>query len=831
MQKHTLMRQLVAQRQANFSLPQPFYTDQDLFELDMENLFHKHWLFAGHDCEIANEGDYFTLEIGAQPVIIVRGKDGAINAFHNSCKHRGSRICAEKSGTGPKLVCPYHQWTYDLDGQLQFAKDMGPDFNPADYKLKSTHCRSVAGCIYICLAEHAPDFSEFSQSVKPYLLPHNLQDAKVAHQSTIVEEGNWKLVIENNRECYHCQGSHPELCRTYSDDPALTGVALEGGSPEIEAHWQKCEDQGIASRFYMPDSGQFRVSRIPLLRDTESFTMDGAVASSKTMVQSDDQALGSLLLFHYPNTWNHFLSDHAITFQVIPISATRTIVTTKWLVHKDAVAGVDYDLEQLTTVWQATNEQDRQLVEENQIGINSPGYTPGPYSPLHEDGVAQFVDWYCQATTAALDERLSGVQAEPITLPPIGIEQTASNGTVAATAAQIPLVAMAPVTTATAATVPAATKAASLAQLSNPMSQSESKQFSYLDRSAPWQDQSQLLQVVSLVPEVEDVITVTFRTENNAYFNFAPGQFVTLELPVNGENLYRTYTISSSPSRPYSLSVTVKAQRGSIGTRWMLDHLRPGMKIRAFGPSGQFHLYHHPAEKYCFISAGSGITPMASMTNFLYDQGGDIDVSFIHCARRPSEIIFKRSLEQMAARVPGISLAWIVEGKDQFAAWAGYVGRFNQLILELSTPDFFEREVFCCGPEPFMQAVRDVLIAADFNMQQYHEESFAAPNFADEDIQHDDVQLDEAIATNVHFLVSGHHVESTQNITVLESANQAGLNIPSACNFGVCGTCKVKKVSGDTHMVHNGGISDADIEAGYILACCSKPINDLVISY
>jgi len=827
------MCQLVAQRKPNFSLPQPFYTDEALFKLDMENLFHKQWLFAGHDCEVANEGDYITLEIGAQPVIIVRGKDGVINAFHNSCKHRGSRICSEKSGTGPKLVCPYHQWTYDLDGQLQFAKDMGPNFNPADYQLERTHCQSVGGSIFICLAEQAPDFTEFTQRIEPYLLPHNLRDAKVAHQSSIVEEGNWKLVVENNRECYHCQGSHPELCRTYSDDPALTGVALEGGSPEIEAHWQKCEENGIPSRFHMHVDGQYRVSRIPLLRTSESFTMSGAVASGKSMVNGDDKALGSLLLFHYPNTWNHFLSDHAITFQVIPVSATRTIVTTKWLVHKDAVEGVDYDLETLTAVWQATNEQDRQLVEENQKGINSPGYTPGPYSPLHEDGVAQFVDWYCQATEQALAQSDSQPQ---VSLLDLATTQPATMASTAATTATIPLVTLAATGTATApseqaAITPVIAPAPALPLATRSGSDLNNKYFEYLDRSTPWRDQSQLLEVVSIVPEVADVMTITFRTENNAYFTFAPGQFITLELPVNGEKLYRTYTISSSPSRPYSLSLTVKAQQGSIGTRWMLEQLHPGMKVRAFGPSGQFHLFHHPAEKYCFISAGSGITPMASMTNFLYDRGGDMDVSFIHCARKPSEIIFKRSLEQMAARVPGIHLAWIVQDKDLFSAWTGYVGRFNQLILELTTPDFFEREIFCCGPEPFMQAVRDILIAADFNMDQYHEESFAAPNFEDEDIEHDDVQLDETIATKVHFLVSGHQVDSNQNVTVLESANQAGLNIPSACNFGVCGTCKVKKVSGETHMVHNGGISDADIEAGYILACCSKPITDVAISY
>ena len=109
-----------------------------------------------------------------------------------------------------------------------------------------------------------------------------------------------------------------------------------------------------------------------------------------------EEGIGALLLFHYPTTWNHVLIDHAISFRVLPISATQTQVTTKWLVHKDAVEGVDYDLEKLTEVWIHTNDEDRRIVEDNARGIASPAYQPGPYSEIHEGGVMQFVEWYCE---------------------------------------------------------------------------------------------------------------------------------------------------------------------------------------------------------------------------------------------------------------------------------------------------------------------------------------------------------------------------------------------------------------------------------------------------
>ncbi|WP_375688260.1 2Fe-2S iron-sulfur cluster-binding protein [Pseudooceanicola sp. LIPI14-2-Ac024] len=338
-------------------------------------------------------------------------------------------------------------------------------------------------------------------------------------------------------------------------------------------------------------------------------------------------------------------------------------------------------------------------------------------------------------------------------------------------------------------------------------------------------DGSEMLECVSVIPETPNVATFTFRAPSDALFHYQPGQFLTLEIPAPGGTVYRTYTISSSPSRPRSISITAKAQADSIGTRWMLDNLAPGVRLKAVGPAGLFSHMVHPAKKYLFVSAGSGITPMMAMTTFMFDLGTEPDVVFINCARRPSEIIFRERLEHMASRVPGIDLKWVVEAPDRFAPWTGYQGQLNQLMLGLMAPDYLEREVFCCGPEPFMLAVREALQGMGFDMERYHQESFQAPAEKAEDLPEIDDTVPEAgEKAEVTFARSGVTATCAETDTVLAVARSSGLNIPSGCTFGLCGTCKIRKTSGEVHMVHNGGISDDDIAEGYILACCSHPI-------
>nr|WP_111300136.1 hybrid-cluster NAD(P)-dependent oxidoreductase [Paracoccus saliphilus] len=347
--------------------------------------------------------------------------------------------------------------------------------------------------------------------------------------------------------------------------------------------------------------------------------------------------------------------------------------------------------------------------------------------------------------------------------------------------------------------------------------------------SEPWSD-DEPLECVMVVPETRDTATFIFRAPSGAWFDYQPGQFLTLDLPVPGGNVQRTYTISSSPSRPLSISVTVKAQASSIGTRWMLDHLRPGMRIKAFGPGGIFSFHRHVAKKYLFISAGSGITPMMSMTTWAWDQAQDTDLVFVHAARSPSDIIFRERLEQFAARVPGVQLRFTIEEPEPFKTWHGYQGRLNSLMLGLMAPDYLEREVFCCGPEPFMQAVRDMLGSLGYDMNHYHQESFGAPVASEADAPViDDVSPEEGASAEVTFSNSGVTASCAETDTILAVAKRSGLNIPSGCTFGLCGTCRILKTSGDVHMVHNGGISDEDIAEGYILACCSHPMGKVTV--
>ena len=409
MNTRDLMLERLRRRRLKTPLEREFYCGADEHRLDLDLIWYRDWLFVGHDCEVAKSGDYMTVQIGEYPILIVRDRDGALRAFHNSCRHRGSRICSSEHGNSARLVCPYHQWTYQLDGRLLAARDMGANFDRSQYGLKPVHCTSVGGYIWVCVAKVAPDFEPVRKLLEPYFLPHNMHETKVAFESTIIERANWKLVWENNRECYHCAANHPELCRTYPEDPAVTGVDAGNDNPRIAGKWARWESLGLPSKFHIASSGQYRTARMPLIEGTVSYTMTGNPAVRRPLTDAiQERDIGTLLLFHYPSIWNHIMGDHASSFRMLPISATETQLTTKWLVHRDAVEGVDYDLKTLTEVWLATNDEDRRICQENQLGVMSPGYDPAPYSPVHEDGVVQFVDWYCSHLQRRLEEPPSG---------------------------------------------------------------------------------------------------------------------------------------------------------------------------------------------------------------------------------------------------------------------------------------------------------------------------------------------------------------------------------------------------------------------------------------
>ncbi|MEP6942143.1 MAG: aromatic ring-hydroxylating dioxygenase subunit alpha [Betaproteobacteria bacterium] len=399
---------LLATRRKFFSLPQAFYTDPAIFKLDLEAIFYKRWIFAGVECEIPRPGDYFTLSIGPTPIVVLRDHEGAVRAFFNTCRHRGSKICLAEKGAVKRLTCPYHQWTYDLTGRLVAAGRMHEGFEREEYSLRPVNVRTSAGTVYICLATSAPDFDLYGPLIEPYLAPHDLTNARLVHETHAVVKGNWKLVMENSRECFHCPARHRELMQTFLHD---YNFEEPGEDQQVHAFWAQCSTLGLHCE--NKEGDDFRIVRLPLRRGALSTTMDGKSAVSKLLGTMPTHDAGSVRWVHFPSTFNHAFADYAVLVRMLPLGPKETLFTMKWLVHRDAEAGRDYELENLTRVWSSTNDQDKVLVERNQEGVNSVGFAPGPYSQLAEQGVIRFVEWYCSTLGTHLDaqRRRSAVAA------------------------------------------------------------------------------------------------------------------------------------------------------------------------------------------------------------------------------------------------------------------------------------------------------------------------------------------------------------------------------------------------------------------------------------
>lgn len=405
------VRDLIRSREPGHALPGAFYTSQDLFDLDMELVFGRHWIFVGSEPEVPEPGDYLTVNLGKASVFVLRDDDEEVRAFHNVCRHRGSRLLNQPRGSVGNVVCPYHSWTYNTCGQLLFAESV-PNLDRSQFGLKPVPLRSVAGLLFICLAEQPPDdIDTVAEQVEPYLLPHDLRGCTVAQQIDLVEDGNWKLVMENNRECYHC-GGHPELGMSlfptigYPEEAVdhsrrATYDRFQRAGEEMTDVWQRRDLPWQQVSRLDEDATGFLVERTPLDGAGESITPDTHAASAKRLGQLDTHRLGRLGLHTQPNSWHHAMADHVVTFAVLPLGPNRTLLRTTWLVHQDAVEGVDYDPSNLTTVWKRTNAQDAEFVAGAQAGVADPAYQPGPYSPA-EGWVDQFCSWYLKRLDAGL---------------------------------------------------------------------------------------------------------------------------------------------------------------------------------------------------------------------------------------------------------------------------------------------------------------------------------------------------------------------------------------------------------------------------------------------
>ncbi|WP_116144500.1 hybrid-cluster NAD(P)-dependent oxidoreductase [Paraburkholderia sp. BL27I4N3] len=362
--------------------------------------------------------------------------------------------------------------------------------------------------------------------------------------------------------------------------------------------------------------------------------------------------------------------------------------------------------------------------------------------------------------------------------------------------------------------------------------------------------------------ETHDVKSFFFRAPSGRAFVFEPGQFITLELEIDGESINRCYTISSPPTRPHTISITVKRVPGGKVSNWLHDNLHAGAEVRVLGPSGEFTCARHPARKFLFLSAGSGITPLMSMSRAHHELGEDSDIVFVHSARTPDDIIFARELDLIASNQAHFRTAFVCERVGARTNWPGVTGFLTLPLLKLIAPDYLEREIFTCGPAPYMQAVRNLLDEGGFDRGHYHEESFSfetvsevaaqlttahvadalqsvgAPVSADSFVEAREeapgfapapVSIETEIRFKVSFAKSNREIECGSGQHVLDAAKKAGVRLPASCTQGMCGTCKVKLVSGEVAMKHAGGIRQREIDQGMVLLCCSKPLSDLVV--
>ena len=385
--------ELAERHQHGWSLEQPFYTDETIFQEDIEKIWMHYWVYVGHVSQLPRAGAYITLQLGGEPVLIVRGEDGQVRAFLNVCRHRGSLICSEAAGQVKKLVCPYHQWVYDLDGTLRAAKQMPEDFDKTSFHLHQIHCRELEGFLFISFAENPPDFEHLISIYQPHMAMYDMVNTKVAYTGSYLVKSNWKLIAENFRECYHCGVGHPEYCSV------IIGANLDQSrerAKQVRAEkYRDWQANGIPTYGVLFDSPQvwYYCERYPYQPGFTTMSEDGKPLSLPlgNLTNTD---VGVWSIVQYPNFWLDINHDYAWAMHLRPVSATETMVQAQWLVRADAVEGRDYDLEKLTWFWKTTAEQDWKLCADNQAGVNSRYYRPGPYSDYAEGGPGQFVDWY-----------------------------------------------------------------------------------------------------------------------------------------------------------------------------------------------------------------------------------------------------------------------------------------------------------------------------------------------------------------------------------------------------------------------------------------------------
>lgn len=358
-------------------------------------------------------------------------------------------------------------------------------------------------------------------------------------------------------------------------------------------------------------------------------------------------------------------------------------------------------------------------------------------------------------------------------------------------------------------------------------------------QSAPsWSTRKTPMVCVNVIQETPDVKTFQFQAKDPALFHFKPGQFIGIQLEIDGERHNRSYTIASSPTRPHLLELTIKKDPAGAVSPWLHNNVNVGTELEFRGPAGRFNCLDIDSEKVLLISAGSGITPVMSMARFWCDQVANKKIRFLNWARSVQDIIFRRELALMDHQHKNFDLEVICTMPGLSENWLGRRGRVNPTLLNDLVPDLTGYTVFCCGPDGFMQQVKESLASLGFDLTNYHDETFDpggkkkakdAKKAVEKQVEATEEQSQIAGPFNLTLNKTGKTVVVEANENLLERLEKEGAPVESSCRAGNCGCCQVKKLSGDTATENEMGLHNDRRQEGYILTCTTRLSSDTTL--
>ena len=385
--------ELIRDQRPGYSLDQRFYTDPDVYELELERIIYRNWIMAGHVSELPAPGDFKVLDVAGESAIIVRGSDNELKGFANVCRHRGSLVCLDDHGHTDKFSCPYHGWMYDIDGRLIAARNMPDDFDMDAHGLKPVSIGVVHGLMFVCFTDKPPSLEGAIRDLEEPMAMFDFENLKVAATRTYDIPANWKLSIENYQECYHCATAHPEYARMHT--LMLDRDKRERVQARMHERMAAC---GVKDLYFdyidtaaRPGEIGYGYSRTAMFDKYKTGSRDGQPVAPLLGDFTDYDGGASDFSF---GAFSFLLaySDHVVGYVFTPTAHNNSKCQIYWMVRANAEEGKDYDVEELTWLWDITTLSDKEIIVNNSKGVHSKYYEPGPFSGM-ERAERIYIEW------------------------------------------------------------------------------------------------------------------------------------------------------------------------------------------------------------------------------------------------------------------------------------------------------------------------------------------------------------------------------------------------------------------------------------------------------